>query len=58
MAYGKECPICGAVVDNNEFDYRRGICNDCSENVDIEIVRQANIAKMLKSECEQMVLEV
>lgn len=58
VAYGKECPVCGAMVDNNEFDYRRGICKDCSDDVDMEIVRQANIAKMLNSECDQMVLEV
>ena len=58
MAYGKECPVCGAMVDNNEFDYCRGVCKDCSDEQDIMNRRQIIIAKMMSSKCEQMVLEV
>ena len=58
MAYGKECPVCGAMVDNNEFDYARGICKDCSEEQGSKNQRQIIITKMMSSRCEQMVLEV
>lgn len=58
MAYGKECPACGAMVDNNEFDYTRGVCKDCSDEQDSKNHRQTIIAKMMSSKCEQMVLEV
>lgn len=58
MAYGKECPACGAMVDNNEFDYTRGVCKDCSDEQDSKNNRQTIIAKMMSSKCEQMVLEV
>lgn len=58
MAYGKECPVCGAMVDNNEFDYTRGICKDCSDEQDRKDQRQIAISKLMRSKCEQMVLEV
>lgn len=58
MAFGRECPVCGAMVDNNEFDYQRGICKDCSDEQDSENQRQIIITKMMSSKCEQMVLEV
>lgn len=58
MAYGKECPVCGAMVDNNEFDYQRGICKECSDEQDSKNQRQIVIAKMMNSKCDQIVLEV
>lgn len=58
MAYGKECPVCGAMVDNNEFDYQRGICKDCSNEQDRKDQHQIVISKMMNSKFEQMALEV
>ena len=58
MAYGIECPGCGAMVDNNEFDYTRGICKDCSDEQDRKDQHQIAISKLMRSKCEQMVLEV
>lgn len=58
MAYGKECPVCGAMVDNIEFDYQRGICKDCSDEQDRKDQHQIVISKLMNSKCEQMVLEV
>ena len=29
MAYGRTCPVCGATVDNNEYDYTKDMCKDC-----------------------------
>ena len=58
MAYGKECPICGGTVDNNEYDYSKDMCKECAEEQEQEEIRRSEVARLLNADCEQMVLEV
>lgn len=58
MAYGKTCPVCGATVDNNEYDYAKDMCKECVIEQEQEEIRQSEVARLMNAECEQMVLEV
>lgn len=57
MAYGRKCPICGAMVDNVEFDYLHGMCIECAVEQEQKEIRSTEVAKIMNSECEQMRLE-
>lgn len=57
MAYGKCCPVCGATVDNNEYDYAKDMCDECSEEHERKQIKRAEVAKLMKSEGVQMRLE-
>lgn len=58
MAYGNCCPVCGATVDNNEYDYTKDMCKDCVVEQEMEDIRRTDVAKIMNSEFEQMKLEV
>lgn len=58
MAFGNYCPVCKGFVDNNEFDFGKGICKECLEEKEQEEYRRAEVAKIMNSDFEQMVLEV
>ena len=58
MAYGKECPICGGTVDNNEYDFAKDMCKDCVIEQEQEDIRRTEVAKIMNSDFEQMELEV
>lgn len=58
MAYGNCCPICGGTVDNNEFDFSKGICKECAIEQEMEDIRRTDVAKIMNARYEQMVLEV
>lgn len=58
MAYGKECPICGGTVDNNEYDYSKDMCKECAVEQEQEEIRRSEVARLLNADCEQMRLEV
>lgn len=58
MAYGRTCPVCGATVDNNEYDYTKDMCKDCVIEQEMEDIRRTDIAKIMNSNFEQMKLEV
>ena len=58
MAYGKNCPICGGMVDNNEFDFSKGMCKECAIEKEMEDIRRTDVAKIMNSEFEQIALEV
>lgn len=57
MAYGRECPICGGIVDNNEFNYLRGMCTDCVKMKDREDIRHTELARIINAEFKQMCME-
>lgn len=54
MAYGKECPVCGAMVDNNEFDYGRFMCKECAEEMDLEDARRLDVERIMNSKFTQI----
>lgn len=58
MAYGRECPICGGTVDNNEFDYFKEMCKECAMEQEQEEIRRTEVARIMSSDFEQMALEV
>lgn len=58
MAYGKECPICGSTVDNNEYDYSKDMCKECAIEQEHEDIRRTEVARLMNSDFEQMELEV
>lgn len=58
MAFGNYCPVCEGIVDNNEFDYGKGMCKECLEEKEQEEHRREEMFKIMNSEFEQMVLEV
>lgn len=58
MAYGKECPICGGNVDNNEYDFAKDMCKECAIEQEQEDIRRTEVAKIMNSDFEQMALEV
>ena len=58
MAYGKTCPVCGAMVDNNEYDYFKDMCKECVIEQEQEEIRRSEVARLMNADCEQMVLEV
>ena len=58
MAFGNYCPKCRGIVDNNEFDYRKGLCKECIEEEEQKEHKRAEVAKIMNSDFEQMVLEV
>ena len=58
MAYGRTCPICGATVDSNEYDYAKDMCKDCVAEQEMEERRRSDVARIMNSDFEQMVLEV
>ena len=58
MAFGNYCPVCKGIVDNNEFDFGKRTCKECLEEKEQEEHRRAEVAKIMSSEFEQMVLEV
>lgn len=57
MAYGRSCPVCGAIVDNNEYDYLHDMCIECYAEQEQEEIRRTEVAKIMNSDCEQMRLE-
>lgn len=57
MAYGKTCPVCGAMVDNVEFNYLHGMCIECAAEQEQEEIRRSEVAKIMNAEFEQMRLE-
>lgn len=57
MAYGRERPICGGIVDNNEFNYLRGMCTDCVNMKDREDIRHTELARIINAEFKQMCME-
>lgn len=58
MAYGITCPNCNGTVDRNEYDYTKDMCKDCVFEEEMKEIRRTEVAKIMNSECEQMVLEV
>lgn len=58
MTYGHECKICGATVDNIEYDFSKDMCKECVIEKEQEDIRRTEVAKMMNSEFEQMTLEV
>lgn len=58
MAYGKECPICGGTVDNNEYDYSKDMCKECAVEHEQEEIRRSEVARLLNADYEQMAMEV
>lgn len=58
MAYGITCPICGGTVDNNEYDYTKDMCKDCAVEQEMEDIRRTDVAKIMNSDFEQILLEV
>lgn len=58
MAYGKECPICGGTVDNNEYDYSKDMCKECAVEQEQEDIRRTEVARIMNAEFEQIRLEV
>ena len=58
MAYGFECKVCGATVDNNEFDFAADMCKDCAIEQEMEERRRTDVARIMNANFEQMVLEV
>ena len=58
MAYGKECPICGSTVDNNEYDFAKDMCKECAIEQEQEDIRRTGVARLMNSDFEQMELEV
>lgn len=58
MAYGHECKICGATIDNNEYDYSKDMCKECVIEKEQEDIRRTEVAKIMNAEFEQMTLEV
>lgn len=58
MAYGNECRICGGTVDNNEYDFVADMCKDCAVEQEMEDIRRTDVARIMNSDFEQLVLEV
>ena len=58
MAFGRECPVCGGTVDNNEYDYTKDMCKECVIEQEQEDKRRTDVAKIMNSDFEQMTLEV
>lgn len=58
MAYGFECRVCGAMVDNNEYDFAADMCKECAIEQEMEDIRRTDVAKIMNARYEQMVLEV
>jgi len=58
MAFGRECPVCGGTVDNNEYDYTKDMCKECVIEQEQEDIRRTEVARIMNSDFEQMVLEV
>lgn len=58
MAYGKNCPVCGGIVDSNEYDYAKDMCKDCVIEKEQEELRALEVARIMNAPFEQMVLEV
>jgi NMD protein affecting ribosome stability and mRNA decay len=58
MAYGITCPICGAIVDNNEYSYARDMCMDCIAEQEQKEIKSTEMARLMNAPCEQMTLEV
>lgn len=58
MGFGRVCPVCGATVDNNEYDYTKDMCKDCVAEQEQEDIRRTEVARIMNSDFEQMVLEV
>ncbi len=58
MAYGNHCPVCGGVVDNNEYNFAKDMCKECADEQEQEDIRRAEVAKIMNSDFEQMKLEV
>ena len=58
MAYGNYCSVCGGTVDNNEYDFSKDMCKECVIEQEMEDIRRSDVAKIMSSDFEQMVLEV
>lgn len=58
MAYGIYCSVCGGTVDRNEYDFLKDMCDECVVEQQMEERRGTEVAKIMNSKCEQMVLEV
>lgn len=58
MVYGNYCPVCRGIVDNSEYDFYNDMCNECVTERELEDIRRTDVAKIMNSKCEQMVLEV
>lgn len=58
MAYGRTCPVCGAIVDNNEFNFSRYMCYECEAKQEQEDIRCLEVVRLANSRYEQMKLEV
>lgn len=58
MAYGNRCSVCGGLVDNNEYNFAKDMCKECVDEQEQEEVRRTEVAKIMNSDFEQMVLEV
>ena len=56
MAYGRKCPLCGGIVDNNEFDYSKGMCKECAVEQEQEDIRRTEVARIMKAD-NQMCME-
>lgn len=57
MAYGNYCPICGGIVDNNEFNFARDMCKECVVDEEQREIRAAEVNRLLNGESKQMELE-
>lgn len=57
MAYGNYYPICGGIVDNNEFNFAKGMCKECVVEEEIREIRTIEVNRFLNGESEQMKLE-
>lgn len=58
MAYGNHCRICGGTVDNNEYDFAKDMCKECTIEQEQEDIRRTEVAKIMNSDFKQMELEV
>lgn len=58
MAYGKECPVCGGMVDSIEYDFGRDMCKECVAEQDCDYICRSVVEKLMESNFNQMSLEV
>lgn len=57
MARGYYCQKCGGTVDNNEFDYSKGMCKDCVEEIETRQTVRETASMLARGTFEQIKLE-
>lgn len=57
MAYGYICPKCNGTVDNNEFDYGKGICKECVEKIKQRTIKSAEAMRLASADAVQIEME-